>query len=81
MNILTLIYFVAAIVIGMFSGVTLEYFIDVKLIRDLETENRILREKVVDLDKRLKQLPKESTQVIEIVDRRTGKTPDFSQRW
>lgn len=65
----------------MFSGVTLEYFIDVKLIRDLETENRILREKVVDLDKRLKQLPKESTQVIEIVDRRTGKTPDFSQRW
>lgn len=61
----------------MFSGVTLEYFIDVKLIRDLETENRILREKVVDLDKRLKQLPKESTQVIEIVDRRQPKDVMF----
>ena len=61
----------------MFSGVTLEYFIDVKLIRDLETENRLLREKVVDLDKRLKQLPKESTQVIEIVDKRTAWADDI----
>lgn len=72
-----MIYFVAAIVIGMFLGVTLEYFIDVKLIRDLEKENRILCKKVVDLDKRLKQLPKESTQVIEIVDRRQPKDVMF----
>lgn len=69
-----MIYFVAAIMIGMFSGVTLEYFIDVKLIRDLEEENKRLHKK---LEAAKKTQRVEHVETVEIVDRRQPKDVMF----
>lgn len=40
-------------IIGVFLGVVLEYFIDVSLISSLERENRILRDKLTQYHNRV----------------------------
>lgn len=63
---------------GLFVGVTLEYFIDVKLIHDYERENGILRGKVVQQNEELKKYKYQADnapQVIEIHDNRAS-NPD-----
>lgn len=58
-----------AVSIGTFLGVVLEYFIDVGLIRELQNENRTLRLKLAEEQKKQKQ-QKITTQRVEILDRR-----------
>lgn len=64
---------ISTFVVGLFVGVTLEYFIDVKLIHDYERENGILRGKVVQQNEELKKYKAgNAPQVIEIHDNRAS---------
>ena len=50
----TVILLISTFIVGLFAGVTLEYFLDVKLMHDYERENGILRGKVIQQNEELK---------------------------
>ena len=63
-------------IVGLFMGVTIEYFLEVKAMHDYETENGILRGKVIQQDEELKKYKSgNAPQVIEIHDNRAS-NPD-----
>lgn len=63
-------------IVGLFAGVTLEYFLDVGLMHEYERENGILRGKVIQQNEELKRYKAGNTpQVIEIHDERAS-NPD-----
>lgn len=66
-----------ALAIGLFIGVAIEYFIDARLMHDLQRENQILRDKVIQQDKQLKKAHKVET--IEIVDKRASNPDNLFQ--
>lgn len=69
---------ISIFIVGLFTGVTLEYFLDVKLMHDYERENGILRGKVIQQDEELKRYKSGNTpQVIEISDPTVGKNVKF----
>lgn len=75
MNILNIVYIMAAACIGLFSGMVLELMLDTRTIRELQDENRNLRHKVASLEKENK------IEVVEIIDDTVGRGVDFSQKW
>ena len=88
MSLLQAIYFAGAIALGVFMGVVIEYFLDLRIISELQAENHSLRLKLAENEKRTKQKRAASVQkvehveTIEILDRTKGiKAPDFSQKW
>ena len=64
MNLLNMIFIMAAACIGLFSGMVLELMLDTKTIRELQDDNRHLRQTVATLKKQ------ENVEVIEINDNR-----------
>lgn len=70
---------ISIFIVGLFTGVTLEYFLDVKLMHDYERENGILRGKVIQQDEELKKYKTagNAPQVIEISDPTVGKNVKF----
>lgn len=62
---LTAIYIVGALALGFMTGLIFEYFIDAKIIRELQTENRHLRLLAEQM-----QTEKKAPQIIEINDNR-----------
>lgn len=75
MNALYTIYIIGAFAIGLLSGMILELFLEARTIRELQDDNRRLRE----LNSHLKQNQK--VEVFEIYDDTVGKDVDFSQHW
>lgn len=75
MNLLNMIFIMAAACIGLFSGMVLELMLDTRTIRELQDENRTLRLKVVQLEKESK------IEVYEIINDTVAKDVDFSQKW
>lgn len=71
-----MIYLIAALIVGLFMGVVLEYFIDVGIIRDLQNENKALRMKLAEAKKSRKV---EHIQTVEIVDRRASNPDNLFQ--
>lgn len=71
-----MIYLIAALIVGLFVGVVLEYFIDVGIIRDLQNENNALRMKLAEAKKSRKV---EHIQTVEIVDRRASNPDNLFQ--
>lgn len=67
-----MIYLIAALIVGLFVGVVLEYFIDVGIIRDLQNENKALRLKLAEAKKSRKV---EHVETLEIIDHRAS-NPD-----
>lgn len=67
-----MIYLIAALIVGLFMGVVLEYFIDVGIIRDLQNENKALRMKLAEAKKTRKV---EHVETLEIIDHRAS-NPD-----
>ena len=61
----------AALSVGAIIGLVIEYFIDFKIVRDIQEENRRLRLENSQLKREVKH------EVIEIVDNRT-KSNDFT---
>lgn len=55
-------------IVGLFAGVTLEYFLDVKLMNDYERENGILRGKVIQQNEELKIYKAGNTPQVEVID-------------
>lgn len=53
---------------GLFTGVTLEYFLDVKAMHDYERENGILRGKVIQQNEELKIYKAGNTPQVEVID-------------
>ena len=49
-----MILLISVFIVGLFAGVTLEYFLDVKLMHEYERENGILRGKVIQQNEELK---------------------------
>ena len=73
-----MILLISTFIVGLFAGVTLEYFLDVRLIHELETENGILRGKVIEQADQLKQQQtRKAPQVIEISDPTVGQNVKF----
>ena len=70
MNLLNILYCLAALSVGAIIGLVIEYFIDLGIVRDLQNENRRLRLENTQLQKEVK------VERIEIVDNRT-KSSDF----
>ena len=71
-----MILLISVFIVGLFAGVTLEYFLDVKLMHEYERENGILRGKVIQQDEELKKYKSgNAPQVIEIRDNRAS-NPD-----
>ena len=74
----TVILLISVFIVGLFAGVTLEYFLDVKALNDYERENGILRGKVIQQDEELKRYKAgNAPQVIEIHDDTVGKNVEF----
>ena len=71
MNLLNILYCLAALSVGAIFGLVIEYFIDFKIVRDIQEENRKLRLENSQLKREVKH------EVIEIVDNRT-KSSDFT---
>ena len=72
----TVILLISVFIVGLFAGVTLEYFLDMRLMHDYERENGILRGKVIQQDEELKRYKAgNAPQVIEIRDNRAS-NPD-----
>ena len=71
MNLLNILYCLAALSVGAIIGLVIEYFIDLGIVRDLQNENRRLRLENAQLKKEVK------IERIEIVDNRT-KSSDFT---
>ena len=59
---------ISTFVIGLFMGVTIEFFLDVKLMHEYETENGILRGKVIQQDEELKIYKAGNTPKVEVID-------------
>lgn len=55
-------------IVGLFAGVTLEYFLDVKLMNDYERENGILRGKVIQQNEELKRYKAGNAPQVEVID-------------
>lgn len=55
-------------IVGLFAGVTLEYFLDVKLMHDYERENGILRGKVIQQNEELKIYKAGNSPQVEVID-------------
>ena len=73
-----MILLIVVFMVGLFAGVTLEYFLDVKALNDYERENGILRGKVIQQDEELKRYKAgNAPQVIEIHDDTVGKNVEF----
>ena len=71
-----MILLISVFIVGLFAGVTLEYFLDMRLMHDYERENGILRGKVIQQDEELKRYKAgNAPQVIEIHDNRAS-NPD-----
>ena len=71
-----MILLISTFIVGLFAGVTLEYFLDMKLMHEYERENGILRGKVIQQDEELKRYKSGNVpQVIEIHDNRAS-NPD-----
>ena len=66
-------------IVGLFSGVTIEFFLDVKLMHEYERENGILRGKVIQQNEELMKYKAagNAPQVIEIHDDTVGKNVKF----
>ena len=74
----TVILLISMFIVGLFAGVTLEYFLDVKLMNDYERENGILRGKVIQQNEELKRYKAgNAPKVIEIHDDTVGKNVKF----
>ena len=71
MNLLNILYCLAALSVGAIIGLVIEYFIDLGIVRDLQSDNRRLRLENAQLQKEVK------IERIEIVDNRT-KSSDFT---
>jgi len=72
------ILLIVVFMVGLFAGVTLEYFLDVKAMHDYERENGILRGKVIQQNEELKRYKAgNAPQVIEIHDDTVGKNVEF----
>ena len=71
MNLLNILYCLAALSVGAIIGLVIEYFIDFKIVREIQEENRRLRLENSQLKREVKH------EVIEIVDNRT-KSSDFT---
>lgn len=63
MNFLHLIYAIGIFFVGAISGVVIEYFVDVDILKDIQNENRKLRMENEQLKKEL-QTAKENRLVI-----------------
>ena len=73
-----MILLIVVFMVGLFAGVTLEYFLDVKAMHDYERENGILRGKVIQQNEELKRYKAgNAPQVIEIHDDTVGKNVEF----
>lgn len=73
-----MILLITVFIVGLFVGVTLEYFLDARLMHDYERENGILRGKVIQQDEELKKYKSgNAPQVIEIHDDTVGKNVKF----
>lgn len=56
-------------IVGLFAGVTLEYFLDARLMHDYERENGILRGKVIQQDEELRRYKASGiTPLVEVID-------------
>ncbi len=75
MNALYTIYIIGAFAIGLLSGMILELFLEARTIRELQDDNRRLRE----LNSHLEQNQK--VEVFEIYNDTVGKDVDYSQKW
>ena len=74
----TVILLISTFIVGLFAGVTLEYFLDARLMHDYERENGILRGKVIQQDEELKRYKAgNAPQVIEIHDDTVCKNVEF----
>ena len=71
MNLLNILYCLAVLSVGAIIGLVIEYFIDFKIVRDIQEENRRLRLENSQLKREVKH------EVIEIVDNRK-KSNDFT---
>ena len=62
-----------ALAIGVFIGVVIEYFIDVRLMDELQRENKILRDRYTELKQ------KQKVETIEIIDKRASNPDNLFQ--
>lgn len=69
-----MIYLIGALSIGFVLGLVFEYFIDVKMVSEIQEENKTLRLKLAEAKKTRKV---EHVQTVEIIDRRTPKDVKF----
>ena len=63
-----MILLISVFIVGLFAGVTLEYFLDVKLMHEYETENGILRGKVIQQNEELKIYKAGDAPKVEVID-------------
>lgn len=76
MNLLTIIYMIGCLAVGLIAGMIIELMIDAQTVRDLQTHNRKLQLENVQLRQEAKY------EVIEIVDNTiSNENIDFSQHW
>lgn len=77
MNALQIIYIVGALAIGLLSGMILELFLEARTIRELQDDNRRLRELNNHLEKNQK------VEVYEVYTKTPapGNEVDYSQKW
>ena len=75
MNLLTIIYMIGCLAVGLIAGMIIELMIDAQTVRDLQTHNRKLQLENAQLRQEAKY------EVIEIVDNRTTDEVDYSQNW
>lgn len=76
MNLLTIIYMIGCLAVGLIAGMIIELMIDAQTVRDLKTHNRKLQLENAQLRQEAKY------EVIEIVDNTiSNENIDFSQHW
>ena len=63
-----MILLISTFIVGLFAGVTLEYFLDVKALNEYERENGILRGKVIQQNEELKIYKARNTPQVEVID-------------
>ena len=78
MNFLHLIYAIGIFFVGTISGVVIEYFVDVDILKDIQNENRTLRLKLEDAEK-VDRL--EIVERVEIAEPKDTTNLDFTQEW
>ena len=76
MNLLTIIYMIGCLAVGLIAGMIIELMIDAQTVRDLQSHNRKLQLENAQLRQEAKY------EVIEIVDNTiSNENIDFSQHW